>query len=105
MIQTILGGKDWVESRDLFRDRIADWVQVAADQRLAPDEVRGLGFQRHGKADPGLEGVGLGFAVPLKSKSDDFIGKAALIQRKEHPRRNIWLCAVRFTSRLKISKR
>ena len=33
VIQTILGGKDWGESRDLFRDRIADWVQVAADQR------------------------------------------------------------------------
>ncbi len=33
IIQTILGGKNWSESRDLFRDRIADWVQVAADQR------------------------------------------------------------------------
>lgn len=33
--------------------------------------------------------AGIGFAVPLKSKSDDFIGKAALIQRKEHPRRKL----------------
>ena len=33
VIQTILGGKNWSESRNLFRDRIADWVQVAADQR------------------------------------------------------------------------
>ena len=33
--------------------------------------------------------AGIGFAVPLKSKADDFIGKAALIQRKEHPRRKL----------------
>ncbi len=33
--------------------------------------------------------AGIGFAVPLKSKSDDFIGKQALIQRKEHPRRKL----------------
>jgi aminomethyltransferase len=30
--------------------------------------------------------AGIGFAVPLKSKTDDFIGRAALIQRKENPR-------------------
>jgi aminomethyltransferase len=33
--------------------------------------------------------AGIGFTVPLKTKSDDFIGKAALIQRKEHPRRKL----------------
>lgn len=33
VVQTVLGGKNWEESRELFRDRIADWVQVAADQR------------------------------------------------------------------------
>jgi sugar phosphate isomerase/epimerase len=33
VVQTVLGGKNWAESRELFRDRIADWVQVAADQR------------------------------------------------------------------------
>ncbi|HRQ90000.1 MAG TPA: TIM barrel protein [Bacteroidia bacterium] len=33
VVQTVLGGKSWEESRDLFRDRIADWVQVAEDQR------------------------------------------------------------------------
>jgi aminomethyltransferase len=27
--------------------------------------------------------------VPLKTKSDDFIGKAALIERKEHPRHKL----------------
>jgi hypothetical protein len=31
----VLGGKDWGESRDLFRDRIANWVQIAADLRSA----------------------------------------------------------------------
>lgn len=33
--------------------------------------------------------AGIGFTVPLKTKVDDFIGKAALIQRKEHPRRKL----------------
>ena len=33
--------------------------------------------------------AGIGFTVPLKTKLDDFIGKAALIQRKEHPRRKL----------------
>ena len=30
--------------------------------------------------------AGIGFTVPLKSKQDDFIGREALIRRKEHPR-------------------
>jgi aminomethyltransferase len=33
--------------------------------------------------------AGIGFTVPLKTKLDDFIGKAALVQRKEHPRRKL----------------
>jgi len=33
--------------------------------------------------------AGIGFAVPLKSKTDDFIGRAALMERKEHPRRKL----------------
>lgn len=33
VVQTVLGGKDWGESRDFFRDRIANWVQIAADLR------------------------------------------------------------------------
>ncbi len=33
--------------------------------------------------------AGIGFAVPLKSKSDGFIGKQALIQRKENPRHKL----------------
>jgi aminomethyltransferase len=33
--------------------------------------------------------AGIGFTVPLKSKTDNFIGREALIQRKEHPRRKL----------------
>ena len=33
--------------------------------------------------------AGIGFTVPLKSKSDDFIGREALIRRKEHPSRKM----------------
>jgi aminomethyltransferase len=31
--------------------------------------------------------AGIGFAVPLKSKTDDFVGRAALLERKAHPQR------------------
>ena len=33
--------------------------------------------------------AGIGFTVPLKSKADDFIGRDALIRRKEHPSRKL----------------
>ena len=33
--------------------------------------------------------AGIGFTVPLKTKADDFIGKEALVERKEHPRRKL----------------
>ena len=33
--------------------------------------------------------AGIGFTVPLKSKTDDFIGRDALIERKAHPRRKL----------------
>ncbi len=33
--------------------------------------------------------AGIGFTVPLKSKEDDFIGKAALIERKNHPQKRL----------------
>jgi len=33
VVQTVLGGKDWSESRDFFRDRVADWIQITADLR------------------------------------------------------------------------
>jgi aminomethyltransferase len=33
--------------------------------------------------------AGIGFTVPLKTKPDDFIGRDALIRRKEHPSRKL----------------
>ncbi|MCF2905603.1 aminomethyltransferase family protein [Octadecabacter sp. CECT 8868] len=33
--------------------------------------------------------AGIGFTVPLKSKPDDFIGRGALIRRKDHPMRKL----------------
>ncbi len=33
--------------------------------------------------------AGIGFTVPLKSKDDDFIGRDALISRKQHPTRTL----------------
>ena len=33
--------------------------------------------------------AGIGFTVPLKSKEDDFIGRAALEERKAHPHRKL----------------
>ncbi|MQV21466.1 DUF1989 domain-containing protein [Sinorhizobium meliloti] len=33
--------------------------------------------------------AGIAFTVPLKSKPDDFVGREALIERKEHPRRKL----------------
>ena len=33
--------------------------------------------------------AGIGFTVPLKSKEDDFIGRGALVERKEHPHRKL----------------
>ncbi len=33
--------------------------------------------------------AGIGFAVPLTSKTDDFMGRAALLERKAHPQRTL----------------
>jgi aminomethyltransferase len=33
--------------------------------------------------------AGIGFTVPLKSKTDDFIGRAAIERRKTHPQRRL----------------
>lgn len=34
ILQTVLGGKGWEDSKNLFRDRVADWNQLAADQKI-----------------------------------------------------------------------
>jgi aminomethyltransferase len=41
------------------------------------------GYEFSGQIDP-FE-AGIGFAVPLKSKADDFIGRDALMRRSAHP--------------------
>lgn len=41
------------------------------------------GYEFSDQTDP-FE-AGIGFTVPLKSKEDDFIGREALVRRKEHP--------------------
>ena len=33
--------------------------------------------------------AGIGFTVPLKTKADDFIGRTALLSRKDNPRRKL----------------
>jgi sugar phosphate isomerase/epimerase len=33
LVQTVLGGKSWEGEKNLFRDRLAGWMQIAADQR------------------------------------------------------------------------
>ena len=33
--------------------------------------------------------AGIGFTVPLKTKTDDFIGRSALLERKAHPQRTL----------------
>ena len=43
------------------------------------------GYEFSDQTDP-FE-AGIGFAVPLKSKEDDFIGRDALIRRKENPQK------------------
>ena len=45
------------------------------------------GYEFDDQTDP-FE-AGIGFTVPLKSKEDDFIGKAALVSRKANPQRRL----------------
>ena len=46
-----------------------------------------FGNEFDGQIDPFEAGVG--FTVPLKTKSDDFIGKESLIKRKENPQKKL----------------
>ena len=45
------------------------------------------GYEFSDQTDP--YEAGIGFTVPLKSKEDDFIGRDALIKRKENPQRRL----------------
>lgn len=45
------------------------------------------GYEFSDQTDP--YEAGIGFTVALKSKPDDFIGRAALVERKDHPQRRL----------------
>ena len=34
IIQTVLGGKDWESQKDLLRDRLADWIEIAKSHEV-----------------------------------------------------------------------
>ncbi|MCH8467777.1 MAG: aminomethyltransferase family protein [Roseinatronobacter sp.] len=57
-----------------------DMVRIEAGRIFA-------GYDFSDQTDP-FE-AGIGFTGPLKSKADEFIGRAALIRRKEHPARKL----------------
>ena len=45
------------------------------------------GYEFSDQTDP-FE-AGIGFTVPLKTKEDDFIGRASIMERKAHPQRKL----------------
>jgi len=57
-----------------------NWLRIEAGLIFA-------GYEFCDQTDP-FE-AGIGFTVPLKSKNDDFIGRAALEERKAHPQRKL----------------
>ncbi|KQZ86381.1 aminomethyltransferase [Mesorhizobium sp. Root157] len=93
-----LGYEVWCHPRDA--ETVFDAVWEAGQPHglkpmglLALDMLRiesGLifaGYEFSDQTDP-FE-AGIGFTVPLKTKTDDFIGREALIRRKEHPVRKL----------------
>ncbi|MCY4501570.1 MAG: aminomethyltransferase family protein, partial [Alphaproteobacteria bacterium] len=93
-----LGFEVWCHPRDAAGVWDAIWA-AGEPHGLSPfglealDMVRieaGLVFANHefdDQTDP-FE-AGIGFTVPLKTKEDDFIGREALIRRKESPQRKL----------------
>lgn len=93
-----LGYEVFCHPKDCAEIFDAIW-EVGADHGLTPmglealDMVRieaGLifaGYDFSDQTDP-FE-AGIGFTCPLKSKTDDFVGRDALIRRKEHPMRKL----------------
>jgi aminomethyltransferase len=57
-----------------------DWLRIEAGLVFA-------NYEFSDRTDP--YEAGIGFTVPLKSKEDDFIGRAVLEERKEHPQRQL----------------
>jgi len=74
-------------------------VEAGAPHGIAPLGLAGLdilrieaglifaGYEFNDQTDP-FE-AGIGFSVALKGKEEDFVGKAALVRRKEHPRHQL----------------
>jgi aminomethyltransferase len=93
-----LGYEVWCHPKDALVVWDAIW-EAGQPYRIAPmgldalDMVRieaGLifyGYEFTDQTDP-FE-AGIGFTVPLKSKEDDFIGRDALIRRKENPQKKL----------------
>jgi aminomethyltransferase len=93
-----LGYEIWCHPRDAEKVFDAIW-EAGQPHGLKPmglqalDMVRieaGLifaGYEFSDQTDP-FE-AGIGFTVPLKTKADDFIGRDALIRRKEHPQHKL----------------
>lgn len=52
LVQTVLGGRDWATVKNQFRDRLAVWQQIAADQKvvLAIKPHRGNAMSRPAEA-------------------------------------------------------
>ena len=93
-----LGYEIWCHPRDAEKVFDAVW-EAGQPHGLKPmglqalDMVRieaGLifaGYEFSDQTDP-FE-AGIGFTVPLKTKTDDFIGREALIRRKENPQQKL----------------
>ena len=93
-----LGYEIWCHPSDATK--VWDEVMVAGkDEDLIPAGFAALDLLRieaglilfgnefDGQVDPFEAGVG--FTVPLKTKTEDFIGKESLIKRKENPQRKL----------------
>lgn len=93
-----LGYEIWCHPRDAEKVFDAIW-EAGQPHGLKPMGLQGLdmvrieaglifaGYEFSDQTDP-FE-AGIGFTVPLKTKTDDFIGREALIRRKEHPQHKL----------------
>jgi aminomethyltransferase len=93
-----LGYEVWCHPKHAGEVFDAIWV-AGKDHGLTPMGLQALdmlrieaglifaGYDFSDQTDP--YEAGIGFTVPLKSKPDDFIGREALIRRKEHPSRKM----------------
>jgi len=81
-----LGYEVFCHPRDAEAVFDAIW-QAGTTHGLTPCGLIFAGFEFSDQTDP-FE-AGIGFTVPLKSKEDDFIGRAALERRKASPMRRL----------------